>query len=674
VQRVSDSISFSPAAAPYEGRAGQTRKERVHMVEADGSVRTVEVYRTVNVVTHPELKRRVLEGALHRLSDGRELALPFVYHDPSARKLALVIPTALAHLEMKEWSRLMAEVSEDTEHAVPTYVREGTTVLGLGALALFLGEPLAGVALESSLSEPPNLAQLAAREHQSVEKEQKVGTREKRVVEREQQLAAREEQLVVRERQLAERVKELETAVQDGARQRAELTERLKQFEAEQKQLAHGRGAFESEQKQVAQKKKELDAEQKRLGQLKKEVESQQQQHAQALQQHAQAELQIAHAEKQLALSRQEIDAQERRSVATRADLDRRAQQLLSERARLDERERELLALQARLSERTLAGEPSTPFADAMAEDDAATTMSRPSERESVVPAAPAAQPMRASQRPEAYREPTRQLYGETGRAPSLAAPAPAPASLRPQSSPSMAPARRPSVPPAAIEGGVHDTALASSGALRKALGDPARRLDAIRELCRRGHPNAIAPIFGVLSSLSPEEVSAAVVCLLALGDGVVEGLAECLANPSQDVRQAAALGLGQLRAGQALPALVHRILLESTPSWEEMARALGDFGAEALPHVVAALPSSERRERLMLGLSHLANHGCLEEVKSLESSPDTTVAGAARQALVRCARLYADDIAVRTQQPLRDQSPETRFSQVFFAALARGV
>jgi hypothetical protein len=270
-------------------------------------------------------------------------------------------------------------------------------------------------------------------------------------------------------------------------------------------------------------------------------------------------------------------------------------------------------------------------------------------------------------------REPTRQLYGETGRAPSMAPSVSAPASLRPLQSTSTAPARRNSQPPATA-GAADTSAGATSGALRNALMDPAHRLAAIRELCRRGHPNAIAPIFGVLSALSPEEVADAVVCMLALGQGVVDGLTECLGNPSQDVRHAAALGLAQLRAAQALPALVHRVLMEPTPSWEEMARALGEFGPEALPHVVAALPTSERRERLMLGLSHLANHGCLEEVKSLESAPDPAVAGAARQALVRCARLYSDDVAVRTQQPLRDQSPETRFSQVFFAALTRGV
>ena len=61
----------------------------------------------------------MLAGQLHRMEDGRELALTFVYHDPNARKFALVIPPALAHLEVKEWARLMTEVAEDTNHPVP---------------------------------------------------------------------------------------------------------------------------------------------------------------------------------------------------------------------------------------------------------------------------------------------------------------------------------------------------------------------------------------------------------------------------------------------------------------------------------------------------------------------------------------------------------------------------
>ena len=93
-----------------------------------------------------------------------------------------------------------------------------------------------------------------------------------------------------------------------------------------------------------------------------------------------------------------------------------------------------------------------------------------------------------------------------------------------------------------------------------------------------------------------------------------------------------------------------------------------------ALLNVAARLKVSERRERLMVGLAHLANHGAAEEVKRLESDPDPTIALAARQALVRRSRMEWEDTAVRTQQQLRDNSPETRFSQAFFAEAARGV
>ena len=100
-QRAPHEAIVVPSTGPvYQGRAGQTRTERVHLVELNGAVRSIEVYRVVNVGTDPELKPRVLAGQLHRI-DGRELAIPFVYHDPNARKFALVIPPALAHLEVK---------------------------------------------------------------------------------------------------------------------------------------------------------------------------------------------------------------------------------------------------------------------------------------------------------------------------------------------------------------------------------------------------------------------------------------------------------------------------------------------------------------------------------------------------------------------------------------------
>jgi hypothetical protein len=211
-----------------------------------------------------------------------------------------------------------------------------------------------------------------------------------------------------------------------------------------------------------------------------------------------------------------------------------------------------------------------------------------------------------------------------------------------------------------------------SSAELRRDLGDPGRRMDAIRELARRGHPSAIPPIIDVLEELTPEEVASAVVTLLGFGERAADGLMYALAAPSQHVRHACALGLGQLKLARTLPVLLRQIDAETTPSWSEMVRALGDFGPVALSAVSEALKLSERRERLMVGLAHLANHGCASEVKNLETDPEPGVALAARQALVRRARMAAEDEAVRTQQRLRDNSPEARFSQVFFAEVAR--
>jgi HEAT repeat protein len=161
-------------------------------------------------------------------------------------------------------------------------------------------------------------------------------------------------------------------------------------------------------------------------------------------------------------------------------------------------------------------------------------------------------------------------------------------------------------------------------------------------------------------------------VAVLAFGEQAADGLVAALGSPSQHVRHACALGIGQLKVRRSLLALIKQIETEPTPSWAEMARALGDFGSAALRPVSRSIQSSERRERLMVGLAHLANHGSVEEVKTLETDPDPTVALAARQAMARCSRMEWDDQAVRNQQQLRDNSPETRFSQVFYAELAR--
>ncbi len=129
----------SPGAQfPYEGEAGRTRLEAVHVPIPGGLVQSVQVYRAVNVAEDPELREPALTGALHRFEGGEELAVPFVYHDPSAAKLALVVPEVLRHQALRERARLLEQLAADAAHPVPPYVREATVVIGDRELRAYL--------------------------------------------------------------------------------------------------------------------------------------------------------------------------------------------------------------------------------------------------------------------------------------------------------------------------------------------------------------------------------------------------------------------------------------------------------------------------------------------------------------------------------------------------------
>ena len=209
----SQKAGSSPGAdGPYAGVAGQTRFENVHLVRESGDCASVSVCRVVNVKTHPELRERALDGTLHRLDDGRELALSFVYHDPDARNFALVLPSALAHTELKEWSRLMASIADDTSCPVPAYVRDNTTVIGGLALRRFIT-----ITATASSSAPlkPEPAPLTEREQELLQREAELLEHERALARSTQELAARERQLHRREGQLATARVDLELREQE---------------------------------------------------------------------------------------------------------------------------------------------------------------------------------------------------------------------------------------------------------------------------------------------------------------------------------------------------------------------------------------------------------------------------------------------------------------------------
>lgn len=206
----------------YQGAPGQTRAESVHVLAAKGVLQAVEMYRVVNVATHPELREPALEGELHRLEDGRKLSLPFVYHDPDARKFALVIPVELSHLELKERAQVITELAEDNQHQVPAYVRSCVTVIGLEALKAFLASsPYADEAGISLLPLKKQKQQLHARKEALAELERDAAQKEQGLMALVEGIAAREaelreyvHQIDIEKNNLADRIEALEKRIE----------------------------------------------------------------------------------------------------------------------------------------------------------------------------------------------------------------------------------------------------------------------------------------------------------------------------------------------------------------------------------------------------------------------------------------------------------------------------
>jgi hypothetical protein len=117
-------------------------------------------------------------------------------------------------------------------------------------------------------------------------------------------------------------------------------------------------------------------------------------------------------------------------------------------------------------------------------------------------------------------------------------------------------------------------------------------------------------------------------------------------------MRQGCALGLGALKTALGVDALVKLLLAEPTEIWSEVARALGDVGAQAVMPLAAKLRDvdAERRDRIIHALAHVAArtggaHGPLE---GLAAGRDRLVAAAAERALASVAEVQAEYETVR--------------------------
>lgn len=240
---------------PYEGAPGRTRLRSVHVTLASGFVRLVQVYDVVNVATDPHLKQPALAGALHRFETGESLAIPFVYHDPANRKLALVVPTELRHEELKLRAELLTRLDEDRDSPVPAYAAEAKTVVGVAALEAYLAAKGSLAALAELETEKQSLAQreaalaqrlavvekregaLSAREIAATKREQDLAIQVEALAPREARLHARAENVTRREDELRQLSEELEAARADIRMQEQELEARFEMLHEREGEL-----------------------------------------------------------------------------------------------------------------------------------------------------------------------------------------------------------------------------------------------------------------------------------------------------------------------------------------------------------------------------------------------------------------------------------------------------
>ncbi len=122
----------------YEGRLGRTRREKVHVPTASDGWKSLEVMTGVNLATEPHLREKAFAGLLN---EEQGVFVPFVLHDPAARKFCLVVTETDRHRAMRERAGLAMALAEEPGIDVPKYVSELKVVVGLQELANYCARP-----------------------------------------------------------------------------------------------------------------------------------------------------------------------------------------------------------------------------------------------------------------------------------------------------------------------------------------------------------------------------------------------------------------------------------------------------------------------------------------------------------------------------------------------------
>ncbi|HEX6837217.1 MAG TPA: CpXC domain-containing protein, partial [Polyangia bacterium] len=199
-------------------------------------------------------------------------------------------------------------------------------------------------------------------------------------------------------------------------------------------------------------------------------------------------------------------------------------------------------------------------------------------------------------------------------------------------------------------------------------------RRDAAVILCERRETPTLPAIFGVVRKMTRHEANVVLPAVTRFGGAAERWLLEGLKSKKSFMRQGCALALGALRTPSAIDALCKLLVTEPTEIWSEVARALGDVGAQAavpLGKLVRDVDLDER-DRVVEALAHVAagrgGQGARQAVEVLAGGRDTLVATSAQRALARVAEVRAADAELRRSQ--QEGTVVRGFSRRFYDVL----
>jgi hypothetical protein len=227
-----------------------------------------------------------------------------------------------------------------------------------------------------------------------------------------------------------------------------------------------------------------------------------------------------------------------------------------------------------------------------------------------------------------------------------------------------------------AVQGGGVDLRALGGPELIALLERKELRREAALILCERKDPEALAPIFAALRSMTRAEANRVLAALTFFGEAAEKQLCEGLRSRKSFVRQGCALALGQVGGALAAESLARVLVEEPTEIWREVARALGDLGAEAVAPLAQKVRAAdaERRERVARALAHVVGRGARTQVEQLAAGRDPAAAEAARRAQTLEAEVRAADLEVRGGPAPADQTVVRAFSRRFFEAMGGAV